>query len=72
MTIHYNIDHEYIINIRRELHKHPEIGFDLPNTIAVVKRELDAMGIEYTEKYGKSSVVATINPEKEFTDPVKE
>jgi len=60
-----NIDKEYIISLRREIHQYPEVGFDLPRTIAVVKRELDKMGIPYTEKYGKSSVVATINPEKE-------
>lgn len=59
-----NIDKDYIIALRRELHQYPEVGFDLPRTIAVVKRELDKMGIPYTEKYGKSSVVATINPEK--------
>jgi len=57
-------DKEYIVAIRRELHMYPEIGFDLPRTIALVKRELDKIGVEYTEKYGKSSVVATINPEK--------
>jgi len=57
-------DKDYIISLRREIHKHPEVGFDLPNTIAIVKRELDSMGIAYTEKYGKSSVVATINPDK--------
>ena len=57
-------DKEYIIALRRELHEYPEIGFDLPKTIAVVKRELDKLGIEYTEKYGESSVVATINPKK--------
>jgi amidohydrolase len=61
-------DKEYIISLRRELHEYPEIGFDLPKTIAVVKRELDKLGIEYTEEYGKSSVVATINPDKkDFT-----
>ena len=59
-----NIDKDYIIALRRELHQFPEVGFDLPKTIALVKRELDQMGISYTEKYGKSSVVATINPEK--------
>ena len=59
-----NIDKDYIIALRRELHQYTEVGFDLPRTIAVVKRELDKMGIPYTEKYGKSSVVATINPEK--------
>lgn len=57
-------DKEYIISLRREIHEHPEIGFDLPNTIAVVKRELEKLGVEYTEKYGESSIVAIINPEK--------
>ena len=61
-------DKEYIIALRREIHEYPEIGFDLPKTISVVKRELDKLGIEYTEEYGKSSVVATINPDKkDFT-----
>lgn len=59
----YEDDAQYIINIRRELHENPEIGFDLPNTVAVVKRELDALGIPYTEVYGKCSVVATLNPD---------
>jgi len=63
MTIKFHVDGEYIIKIRRELHRHPEIGFDLPNTISVVKWELESMGIEYTERFGKSSVVATINPD---------
>ena len=55
---------EYARQIRRELHRHPEIGFELHNTLATLRRELDKMGVEYTEKYGKSSLVATINPEK--------
>ena len=57
-------DKDYILNLRHELHEYPEIGFDLPKTISVVKRELENLGIAYTEKYGESSVVATINPEK--------
>ena len=55
----------YAIRIRRELHSRPEVGFDLENTLAVIKRELDKMGVEYTEKYGKSSIVATIGGERE-------
>lgn len=54
-------DLEYIVAIRRELHRFPEIGFDLPRTVALVKRELDAMGIPYTEEYGQGSVVGIIN-----------
>ena len=57
----------YAIKLRRELHEYPEIGFDLPKTLALVRRELDAMGIPYTEQYGRSSIVATINEGKPFT-----
>ena len=55
------IDKDYIIRVRRELHKVPEIGFDLPKTLAIVRRELDALGIPYTEEFGESSIVATLN-----------
>ena len=59
---------EYATKLRRELHQYPEIGFDLPKTLALVRRELDAMGIPYTEEFGKSSIVGTINPDcKGFT-----
>ena len=44
-------DKDYIISVRRELHEYPEIGFELPKTVALVKRELDKLGIEYTEAY---------------------
>ena len=57
-------DKDYIISLRHEIHQYPEVDFELPKTIAVVKRELDKLGIEYTEKYAESSVVATINPDK--------
>jgi amidohydrolase len=57
----------YVVNARRQLHMYPEVGFDLERTLAFLKAELDKMGVEYTDKYGKSSLVATINPEKNFT-----
>ena len=44
---------------------YPEVDYDLPKTLALIKRELDAMGIPYTEKYGKGSLVGYINPDKE-------
>ena len=55
-------DKDYIISLRREIHEWPEVEFDLPRTVALVKRELDAIGVEYTEAYGESSVVAMIGP----------
>lgn len=57
-------DKEYIIALRHELHEYPEVGFDLPKTLALVRRELEKIGVEYSEEYGESSIVATINPEK--------
>lgn len=61
-------DFARMIYHRRQLHMHPEMGFELPFTIALVKAELDRIGIPYTEKYGKSSIVATIgDPAADFT-----
>lgn len=57
----FNVDENYVIGIRRELHKYPEIGYDNPKTLALIRRELDAMGIEHTGKFGKGSIVGTIN-----------
>ncbi len=58
----------YVTEMRRELHMYPEIGFDLTRTLALVRRELEKMDIPYTEKYGQSSIVATLNDEKsQFT-----
>ena len=54
-------DKQYIIRLRRELHQIPEIGFDLPKTLAVVRRELELIGLPYTESFGTSSIVATLN-----------
>ncbi len=59
---------DYVVQMRRKIHEYPEIGFDLPKTLALVKDELEKFGVSYTEKYGKSSIVATINNEKsDFT-----
>ena len=63
---------DYVIGLRREIHMYPEVDFDLPKTVALVERELEAMGIPYTEKYGKGSVVGYINPEKQgFTIAIR-
>ncbi|MBO4897776.1 MAG: amidohydrolase [Clostridia bacterium] len=55
---------EYAVEIRRKLHMYPEVGFELPRTLNLLREELDKMGVSYTEKYGKSSIVATINEDK--------
>ena len=60
-TLFTRDDFEYVVSVRRELHRIPEIGFDLPKTTAVVKRELNSMGIPCTEEFGQCSVVGTLN-----------
>ena len=51
---------QYMCDTYRTLHQCPEIGVELWQTTAIVKAQLDAMGIPYTEQYGQCSVVATI------------
>ena len=48
------------VELYRDLHKCAEVGFELDSTVAIVKEELSSLGIEYTEQYGKCSVVADI------------
>ncbi len=50
----------YAVEMRRRLHEYPEVGFDLERTAALISNELNKMGIENTNKYGKCSVVADI------------
>ncbi|MBQ4351628.1 MAG: amidohydrolase [Clostridia bacterium] len=59
------IDEEDLVRIRRTLHEYPELGWELQRTSALVREELDKAGIPYeADRYGKNTVVATINPEK--------
>ncbi len=45
--------------IRREIHRHPELGFEEHNTQAIVERELDALGIEH-RRVARTGVVGVI------------
>lgn len=53
-------NNEWFINTRRELHKIPELDFQLPKTVAYVISLLDEMGIKYKSGVGKSGIVADI------------
>ena len=56
-----HIDKDYIIRVRRELLQVPEIGYELEKTLAIIRKELDTIGLPYTEAYGTSSIIATLN-----------
>jgi len=49
--------------IRRDLHAHPELGFEEHRTAEIVARELDRLGIEYHDHIGKTGVVGVIRGE---------
>jgi hippurate hydrolase len=53
-----------VIAVRRELHRIPEIGNDLPRTQAVVIRELRALGLEPRTGSSVTSVTAVIRGER--------
>ena len=51
---------EDLIAIRRDLHRHPELGLDNPRTQQRILDELDGLGLEITLGQGLTSVVAVL------------
>src|SRR6056297_3615103 len=50
-----------IIKIRRDLHKIPEIGYDLTKTRNYIIREIKKYELDIKEKVGQNGIVATLN-----------
>ncbi len=46
--------------LRRELHRHPEVGFTEQYAAAKVRQTLDSLNIPYQDGIGKTGIVATI------------
>lgn len=46
--------------LRQELHRIPELGFDLFQTVQAVQAQLDRLGIEYETGIGRTGLVGTI------------
>ena len=55
--------HEDVIGWRRELHKIPELGFELKKTVEFIKDRLGEMDIEY-KTIAKTGLVAIVRGEK--------
>lgn len=54
---------EQVVKIRRDLHQHPETGFDVQRTAKIVAEELRQLGLDVKEQVGKTGVVADLNVE---------
>lgn len=51
---------EWMKNIRREIHKNPELAYEELITSSLVRRELEDMGIKYRWPVAKTGVVAAV------------
>ncbi|WP_404290990.1 M20 family metallopeptidase [Glutamicibacter arilaitensis] len=49
-----------LIELRRDIHRHPEVGLDLPLTQRRVLRELQGLGLEITRGKALSSITAVL------------
>ena len=51
---------DYTRDLRRDFHRHPELGFQEVRTAGIVARELTELGLEVSTGVGKTGVVATL------------
>ncbi|MBR0665591.1 amidohydrolase [Roseomonas hellenica] len=49
-----------LLAVRRDIHAHPELGFEETRTAALVAEKLRSWGIETTEGVGRTGVVGTV------------
>ena len=54
----------YTQAMRRDFHKHPELGFREVRTGGIVAKELEALGIEVTKGVGKTGIVGYLEGSK--------
>jgi amidohydrolase len=56
--------HEWLVNLRRELHQIPELAYKEEKTAAKIRQVLDQFGIEYQTRVGGTGIVARITSGK--------
>lgn len=52
---------QQMVRVRREIHMHPELGYQEENTAAIITEELKRLGIKSSTGIGKTGVIGQIN-----------
>lgn len=59
---------EFLINLRRDIHKHPELGFEEIKTMEKISSVLNSLNIKHKTKIAKTGIIADIDgTDRNFT-----
>lgn len=53
-------DKDWLVSVRRQIHENPELLFELHKSSALIRRELDDLGVSYSYPVAKTGIVAQI------------
>ena len=57
--------HDWLVDLRRELHQIPEMGYKEEKTATKICRVLDNLDVPYQTGVGKTGIVARVKSQKE-------
>ncbi|XP_009119945.2 IAA-amino acid hydrolase ILR1-like 3 [Brassica rapa] len=53
-------DKDWLVSVRRQIHENPELLYELHQTSALIRRELDQLGVSYSYPVAQTGIVAQI------------
>ena len=68
LTLELNSMKEFLIDLRRDIHKHPELGFEEIRTMEKISSILNSLNIKHKTKIAETGIIADIEGmDKNFT-----